>query len=145
MTSVEKVCAKFRNQGRRITPQRRAIISALLNNGTHPTADQILTRVRREMPTISLATIYNTLHELEGMGLLKELDFGLGLGERRYDVVTEEHDHLICLRCGHVEDVPRAADVLYPPGDDDHDFQVVGRRVTYLGYCPDCASEAGVH
>jgi Fe2+ or Zn2+ uptake regulation protein len=144
MTSVDKVCAKFRDEGRRITPQRRAIVRALLNNGTHPTADQILTRVQREMPNISLATIYNTLHEMEEMGLLKEMDFGLGLKERRYDVVMEAHDHLICLRCGHVKDVPRAADVLYPPEDEDHNFQVVGRRVTYLGYCPDCASQLDV-
>lgn len=145
MTSVDKVCAKFRNQGRRITPQRRAIVRALLNDGNHPTADEVLTHVRREMPSISLATVYNTLHEMEDLGLLKELDFGLGLAERRYDLIMEEHDHLICLRCGHVEDVPRVADVLYPPAEHDHDFQVVGRRVTYLGYCPDCASEADVH
>jgi len=138
--SVDKVCSKLRTRGRRVTPQRRVIVQVLLENGSHLTADQVLRRARCELPDISPATVYNTLHELAALGVLRELDLGLGLDERRYDIATEEHDHLVCLQCGRVEDVPRR-DALASSIRQDHDFDVVDRRVIYLGYCPECASE----
>jgi Fe2+ or Zn2+ uptake regulation protein len=139
MTSVGRICAKLRTEGRRVTPQRRAIVQALLNDRSHLTADQVLARVRRELPGISPATVYNTLHELSEMDLVEELDLGLGLEERRYDIATQRHDHVLCLSCGRIEDVPRRG-VLQLSDGEDHDFKIVDRRVTYLGYCPDCAS-----
>lgn len=141
MTSVDRVCAKLRTEGRRVTPQRRVIVAVLLENGSHLTADQVLRRARRELPDLSPATVYNTLHELAALGVLQELDLGLGLEQRRYDVATGEHDHLVCLRCGRVEDVPRR-DGMEAMVGKDHDFEVVDRRVIYLGYCPECGSEA---
>lgn len=91
------------------------------------------------MPSISPATVYNTLHGLTDMGLLRELDLGLGLQERRYDVGTEGHDHMVCLDCGRIEDVARR-DGLTCSLDEDHSFEIVDRRVTYLGFCPTCAT-----
>ncbi len=138
MTSVDKVCTRLRTEGRRVTPQRRVIVEVLLEDGSHLTADQVLRRARCQLPEISPATVYNTLHELAELGLLQELDLGLGLEQRRYDVATEDHDHLVCLRCGRVEDVPRRNE-LKASLVQDHDFNVVDRRVIYLGFCPDCA------
>jgi len=140
MTSVNKVCAKLRTEGRRVTPQRRVIVRVLLEDGSHLTADQVLKRARRELPDLSPATVYNTLHELTELGLLRELDLGLGLDERLYDIDTGEHDHLVCLKCGRVEDVPRREGLKSSLGHD-YGFDVVDRRVIYLGYCPDCASD----
>lgn len=139
--SVNKVCTRLREEGRRVTPQRRVIIQVLMEDGSHLTADQVLRRARRELPEISPATVYNTLHELAQLGLLKELDLGLGLQERRYDLATEDHDHLVCLRCGRVEDVPRRHG-LEASLSHSHDFDVIDRRVIYLGYCPKCAGES---
>lgn len=137
MTSVDHLCAQFKARGCRMTPQRRAIIQALLEDRSHPTAEQVFTRVRGVMPDISHATVYNTLHELVEMGALLELD--LGLGERHYDVTTTEHAHLVCLGCGRVEDVPYDTDMLTLPPEHAHGFQVVGRDVIFRGYCPACA------
>jgi Fe2+ or Zn2+ uptake regulation protein len=122
-----------------VTPQRRAIIQALQENHSHPTAEQVYARVRDVMPDLSHATVYNTLHELVEMGMLQELD--LGLGERHYDVNTMSHDHLVCLGCERVEDVPQArqAPVLSP--EHTYGFQVVGCDVVFRGYCPACASQ----
>jgi len=141
--SVDNVCEKLRTEGRRITPQRRAIVAVLLEDDSHLTADQVLTRVRRKLPDISPATVYNTLHQLSAMGFLQELDLGLGFGERRYQIAAGKHDHMVCLRCGRIEDVPRRGDVK-PAVEEDHDFKIVDRRVIYLGYCPDCASNPEV-
>jgi Fe2+ or Zn2+ uptake regulation protein len=141
--SVDEVCAKFRSEGRRVTPQRRAIIRVLLKEDSHLTADQVLTRVRRQLPGISPATVYNTLHELSELGFVRELDLGLGLEERRYDIAMGKHDHLLCVSCGCIEDVPRH-DGLEVPVENSHGFEIVDRRVTYLGLCPDCASDSDI-
>ena len=139
--SLEKICEKLRKEGRRVTPQRRAIVRVLLREDTHLTADQILVQVREQLPSISLATVYNTLHELVEIGLVQELDLGLGLEERRYDVAVEKHDHIVCMSCGRIEDVARR-DGFKPRLDEDSDFEIVDRRVTYLGFCGECASRS---
>jgi Fe2+ or Zn2+ uptake regulation protein len=135
-TSLESLCAQLKARGRRITPQRRAIIQVLLENSKHVTAEHVYTRVRYVMPGLSPATVYNTLHELAEMGMLLELD--LGLGERHYDIVTVDHAHLVCMACGRVEDVPCDLKELEPLPEHSHGFQVVDSRVIYRGYCPVC-------
>ena len=144
MSSVDEACEKLKLEGRRITPQRRAIVEVLLRQEGHLTADQILTQVRRRMASISPATVYNTLHELAEMGLVRVLDLGLGLDERRYDVATDRHDHMVCLDCGRIEDVARW-DGMGSSLDEDHDFRIIDRRVTYLGFCPACVADSEHH
>lgn len=139
MTNVERVCSRLRREGRRITPQRRAIVRVLVEGNSHQTADQILRRARRELPDISAATVYNTLHELAELGIVQELDLGVGLERRRYDLATGDHDHVVCLTCSRVEDVPRRDGRASLDGVEC-DFEIVDRRVIYLGYCADCAS-----
>jgi Fe2+ or Zn2+ uptake regulation protein len=123
-----------------VTPQRRAIIQVLLENHRHLTADQVFTRVRGAMPDISRATVYNALHELVETDLIRELD--LGLRERHYDITTGEHAHLVCLGCGHIEDVPYDCDTLTPPREHVSGFELVDCNVVFRGYCPACTSEA---
>ena len=138
MPTVDGLCAEMRAQGRRVTPQRRAIIGVLLGNeGEHRTAEQIFTRVRSMIPDMSPATVYNTLHELVEMGALLELD--LGLGQRRYDINAPDHAHLVCLECGRVEDIPCRDEALTLPPEHEHGFRVVDCRVVFRGYCPACA------
>ena len=137
MTSLDLLYEQFRAQGYRLTPQRRAIIRVLLDDGTHVTADHVYTQARDVMPDLSPATVYNTLHELAEMGMLMELD--LGLGERRYDILTADHAHLVCLDCGHIEDVPYDSSALELLPEHTRGFKVIDRRVTFRGYCPNCA------
>ncbi|MFQ6099912.1 MAG: Fur family transcriptional regulator [Anaerolineae bacterium] len=142
MSTVDHLCAQLKERGRRVTPQRRAIIQVLLEDeGTHLTAEQIFTRVQGSMLDMSHATVYNTLHELVEMGVLLELD--LGLGERRYDVNTTDHAHLVCLRCGCVEDVLCDHEALTLSPEHAHGFQVVDCSVVFRGYCPACAPQEG--
>ena len=138
MPHVNQVCTQLRAQGRRVTPQRRAIIETLLEDHSHPTAEQVYARVHQDMPDLSPATVYNTLHELENLGVLLKLD--LGLGERRYDVITKDHAHLVCLGCGRVQDVPFDGKAPALPLEHACEFRVVDCRVVFRGYCPACAS-----
>jgi Fe2+ or Zn2+ uptake regulation protein len=89
------------------------------------------------MPDLSPATVYNTLRELVEMGMLLELD--LGLGGRHYDVVTATHAHLVCLGCGRVEDTPCDLDKLTLLPEHACGFHVIDQRVIFRGYCPTCA------
>lgn len=138
MESVDHFCTQLKARGRRVTPQRRAIIQVLLEDHSHPTAEHVLTRVRSVMPDLSPATVYNTLHELVEMGALQELD--LGLAERHYDVTTADHAHLVCLRCGRIEDVLQDCKALMPAPEQAHGFQVLDCNVVFRGYCPACQS-----
>jgi len=119
-----------------MTPQRRAILQILLENHDHPTAEQVLERVQRTLPDLSQGTVYNILRELVKMGLLRELSSGLG--KRHYDMNISDHAHLVCLKCGRVEDVPYDYEALVIAPEHLHGFQVLDHRVILRGYCPDC-------
>ena len=92
----------FRNSGYRATPQRIAISRYMLSNHEHPTAQKTYLEVKKTHPTVSLATIYNTIKILKETGLILELN--LDQGETRFDPITEPHAHLLCLRCGSIID-----------------------------------------
>src|SRR3981081_3300458 len=91
--------------GRRLTPQRRLVYSALAATDSHPDAEQLIALVRGRDPRVSVATVYNTLRLLADAGAVLELR---GLGPKtRYDANVDEHDHFTCRLCGSVEDIPR--------------------------------------
>ena len=62
---LDDLVARLRSAGHRITPQRLAIIKTLVDSGEHPSVEQIYRRVRKDFPTTSLATVYNTLERLK--------------------------------------------------------------------------------
>ena len=96
------IIKNFRNSGYRATPQRIAISRYILLNHEHPTAQKAYQEIKKTHPTVSLATIYNTIKILKRIGLLAELN--LPQGQTRYDPNTEAHAHLLCLRCGSIRD-----------------------------------------
>jgi Fe2+ or Zn2+ uptake regulation protein len=138
MSRFEELVQKFRQHGYKMTPQRRAILEVLTGDMSHPTAEQIHELVKERMPDISLATVYNTLHELAEMQELYGLD--LGHGVRHYEISQGEHAHRVCLICGRIEDVPgdfEKVRSLFQWGDG---FRPVRYTVTIYGYCADVLS-----
>ncbi|MFA9476915.1 Fur family transcriptional regulator [Phycisphaerales bacterium AB-hyl4] len=92
----------------RCTRQRKAIYAALEATREHPTADDLFRDVGREIPGMSLATVYNTLEAFCRSGLVQKLP-GAGLnGSARYDAVRDDHLHLRCRHSGAVADVPES-------------------------------------
>ena len=124
--------------GQRYTDQRAAVYRFLLGTDAHPTADDVFTSVRHEIPDISLATVYKSLETLVGCGLALKLTYGDG--SARYDGRTDPHHHARCLSCGSVSDVPGHLDttVLRTQLEPVHGFQVEGYRVELVGYCSSC-------
>ncbi|MDH5588740.1 MAG: transcriptional repressor [Gemmatimonadota bacterium] len=128
--------------GHRFTEQRAAVHRFLSDTFIHPTADEVFLSVRRDIPGISLATVYKSLETLVGCGLATKLSFSDG--SARYDGRTDPHHHVRCLECGRVMDVPGRI----PERDlqdlerQVSDFMVTGYRLELSGYCAECAPAA---
>ncbi len=137
LQSVEALVEQFRAEGRKITPQRRAIFEALIRDDSHPTAEEIYQRVWSVMPDISRTTVYNTLHELVAVGALTEVADMSGVGAR-YDTSTSQHHHLFCLGCHTLVDIDRDFQRIRLTPNETAGFRIVRREVTFYGYCPDC-------
>jgi Fur family transcriptional regulator, iron response regulator len=128
----EDVIERLRAHGIQPSAQRVAIASYVLATDEHPSADQVWDRVRREVPVVSRATVYNTLNLFVGKGLLRELV--LAEGKVVFDPNVERHHHFIDDRTGRIHDVPwdalSVSDTNALPGFEVREYQVVlrGRR-----------------
>ena len=101
---VEKMLAGVRAAGLKLTPQRMAIVKELASDETHPTAQEIFERLRPGLPTMSFATVYNTLGALSSAGLCAAMSLSPGSG--RFDPNMTPHHHVVCDVCGAVRDLP---------------------------------------
>lgn len=124
--------ALLREHGISPSAQRVAVASYVLHTGEHPSADEVLTRVRRRFRHISRATVYNTLNLFVKVGLLRQ--FILTEGRVVFDPTTEDHHHFIDDGTGEIQDVPwdaiKVSNVARLKGLDVREYQVVmrGRR-----------------
>src|SRR5450759_870569 len=105
MRTADELMTAMREQGLRVTPQRMGIVAHLVQNTAHPTVEALHEAARVEMPTLSLKTVYQTVHDLEALGEVRLLD--VGTGQVRVDPnVEHRHHHVVCNECGRVCDVP---------------------------------------
>ena len=127
----------FREKGLKVTSQRLAICTFILSRKDHPTAEQIYQELRNEYPTISLGTIYKTLHLLQELGLIQEL--GFTEGSTRYDPDMELHINMVCSKCGKISDY-KAENVekLWSAIISDLGFKPKGQRIDIYYECHDC-------
>ncbi len=138
MKGTETLTTMFREQGLRVTPQRQAIFRLLQGDDTHPTVESLFDRARVDMPTISLKTVYQTVHDLEALGEVRVLD--LGTGSVRVDPnVEDDHHHLLCTECGRVRDLPVEFAGLQVPLRYRRDFTVDDVQVIFRGRCDQCS------
>jgi len=129
----------LRNKGYKATPQRIAICRFALRSRDHPTAQRIYNEVRKVYPTVSLATVYKALQILTEHGLIQEID--LPEGQARFDSCVEPHIHLICLRCGNIQDLDDpAAREMVARITAKAEFTRTGQCLDIYGTCKTCHS-----
>lgn len=129
--------ARLAAQGQRVTPQRLAIYSYLIQADTHPTAEEIHRALAPDYPSMSLATVYKTLELLVEMGLATEM--GFGDSPNRYDGNPHEHINLVCTQCGGILDLEEELlDVLKERVARLSRFKVHSQRHEFHGVCPTC-------
>ncbi len=127
----------FRSSGRKVTAQRQCIFRILEGDETHPSAEAVHARAVGEMATISLKTVYQTLHDLADMGEIATLD--VGTGRTRFDPnVDDRHHHLVCRSCGSVRDLVVDFPGLEIPEGADLGYEVDAAEVVFRGMCPEC-------
>lgn len=125
---------------RKRSKKRDAILACICSTDTHPSAEWVYTRLKPQIPNLSLGTVYRNIHMFLEEGSI--VSVGVVDGLERFDGNTEPHVHFICEDCGAVLDV-RAIDV---PEDLNHRAegatggQVSACRLSFTGRCRDCAS-----
>jgi Fe2+ or Zn2+ uptake regulation protein len=130
------------DRGQRATPQRLVILRELRRRAQHATAEEVRRSVCDELPGTSTPTVYATLELLVELGLARRI--GTGHGAALYDARTEPHQHMVCRRCGRVDDVDGGLDtsgllnIAAAAG-----FHPEGAELVISGLCVDCAETAG--
>jgi Fe2+ or Zn2+ uptake regulation protein len=122
-----------------LTPQRETVLRVIRASENHLTASEIFEAARRLRPTISYATVYNSLRYLKDSGLIREIHFGNAAS--RYDRETERHDHAMCTQCGKLVDFDLALTrELMRAAARRSGFKAEAIHLTLHGLCPDCRS-----
>jgi Fe2+ or Zn2+ uptake regulation protein len=137
----QDLARQLRDRGQRVTSQRLVIRRALRELDRHATADQVLEAVRGRLPGVSLPTVYATLELFEQLGLVRRVSGGTG--PALYDPRPDPHHHLVCTRCGRVEDVEARIDLAAAHrAARRHGFRPDRSEVVVSGLCADCACRA---
>ncbi len=119
------------------TKQKEAILRTLKNTTSHPTADWIYNKVKKEVPNISLGTIYRNLKLLKERGEILELDLSGTLG--RFDAHHENHYHFRCEKCSNVFDIDEPViEEIDERVERKTGFKVAYHRLEFRGLCSDC-------
>lgn len=123
-----------------LTKQRKAVFQVILDEPEHLTANEVFLKAKEVLPSISFATVYNSLRYLREAGHIAEIQFGNGAS--RFDRMTRNHHHAICSHCGHLVDVdfevPR--EVLLKAARISR-FKPETLEFTLKGTCPKCSQE----
>jgi len=126
---------QYEQIGFKLTPQRIAILDYLDGNKEHPSAEEIYRAVSEKFPTMSFATVYNTLDALKRRGMLLEIT--IDPGKKRFDPDSEPHHHLVCIRCKKVVDVHNKFELTIP-NSERHGFEIIGDHIEFYGLCEKC-------
>ncbi|MCC6416068.1 MAG: transcriptional repressor [Opitutaceae bacterium] len=131
---TETAAQTLTDSGLRSTPQREVIYSILLNKRDHPTADEVYARVKTELPSISLATVYNCLETLVGCNLVRAVNFDRE--PTRYCPNLRPHAHFHDENLGSTYDIDLPPDLLeqikaiLPPGYNASSIEISFRGHT---------------
>jgi Fur family peroxide stress response transcriptional regulator len=145
MIAVPELLERCRAAGVKLTPQRIAIFECLAARRGHLSAEEVYQDVLQRHPTLSFATVYNTLQLLTAMGEVREVI--LDELRRRYDVNTEAHHHAVCRVCHQITDVPLDAvgEAVASAGTrlPGSDFYVERVAIEFSGLCAACEAAQG--
>ena len=120
-----------------LTKQREVVLQVIRDSHGHLTANEVFGEAKSLLPSISFATVYNSLRYLKDAGHIAEIQFGNGAS--RFDRITARHDHALCTKCGTLVDI-----------EMDHPLELVIQAAAYSnfkpesleftlrGICPDC-------
>ena len=120
-----------------LTRQREVVLRVIRDAKSHLTANEVFTASKELLPSISFATVYNSLRYLKDAGHIAEIKFGDGAS--RFDRITHRHDHAICTACGKLVDIEmEIPDEIVKRAARYSKFKPESLEFTLRGKCPDC-------
>ena len=127
---------------RRKTKQYEVVLRIMRENRAHLSADEVYAMARRELPNISLATVYRNLRDMTKQGLLLEIRTE-GEDKVRFDGFTKPHYHFKCLRCGRIYDLDPDLyeNALDGKVQERYGHRVKNHQVVFYGICRECAEK----
>src|SRR5579864_9687693 len=142
--AVSLIKDSLKEQGVRLTRQRQILLDLIDQSGLHLDAERLFQLGREKDPKLNRVTVYRTLKLLKAGGLVDELDLLHFEGDQHYyeSRLKQEHAHLICLRCGKVEEFfGEPLQKMRRQMESSLGFKIVTARTEMGGYCPDCQSQ----
>jgi Fur family ferric uptake transcriptional regulator len=131
----------LKDRGVRLTRQRRVLLDLIDSSGKHLDADTLFQMAKEKDPKLNRVTVYRTLKMLKESGLVDELDLAHVEGEKHYyeTRLKREHAHIICLRCGRVEEFfGEQLNAVKGQITSQFGFEIVFARTEIGGYCSHC-------
>ena len=131
----------LKDRGVRLTRQRKLLLDLIDNSGLHLDADTLYQMAHLKDPKLNRVTVYRTLKLLKESGLVDELDLAHFDGEKHYyeTRLKQEHAHIICLRCGRVEELfGEQLQALRREVQTQFGFEIAFARTEVGGYCSHC-------
>lgn len=123
-----------------LTRQREVVLQVIRESREHLTANEVFSGSKARLPSISFATVYNSLRFLKEAGHIAEIPFGNGAS--RYDRMTSRHDHAICTKCGALVDIEMEHPIeLVELAAAYSRFKPESLEFTLRGICPECLEE----
>ena len=133
METTARSDAYLRQKGIKSSFQRLSILEYLQNTSAHPSASKIFSDLNSSIPSLSRATVYNTINLFLEKGIVIPVQVD-GV-EARYDLSEPHHAHFHCLGCGTIFDIP-SGEIAIPEGLKGFDVQEA--QLHYKGLCPRC-------
>ena len=138
-SQIPTTADELRGAGLRVTAARVALLEAV-RDGDHLGVESLASGVRDRVGHISLQAVYEALHALTGVGLIRRIE-PPGSPARFEGRVGDNHHHLVCRSCGAVTDVDCAVgEAPCLTASDDHGYSIDEAEVIYWGLCPDCST-----
>jgi Fe2+ or Zn2+ uptake regulation protein len=131
---------RFRRSGYTLTSQRRAVLEALKDFKGHPSAEEVYLVVKKKNPRVALGTVYQALSVLEEIGLIEAKRWSES--PVRYDLNTDPHHDIRCVRCGEVTEIPGVEFEDFTTRiRENTPYKVTNASLVIEGVCPDCQSK----
>ena len=135
------IIQKLRDNGHKITPQRLAIIKILVKSEAHPSVENIHIQLKKDFPTMSLATVYRNIILIKSLGEILELGFPDG-GNRYDGRKPYPHPHVICIKCKKIVDPNlESLDEMKKEVALETNFKILNHRLDFFGICSHCIAE----
>lgn len=121
----------------RYSIQRKLIFNAVLENKVHPTADYIYNLLKKDYPDLSLGTVYRNLNIMAENNMLRKIS--IPNGSDRFDGTLNEHQHIVCTKCGKVIDILiNDFDKICKLMNHKTGFIININSIVFEGICADC-------